>query len=262
MNTLQTIKLKLAVPQGMRLNQSLGSVLQGVIMETIDTQYAAYLHQQNLRPYSQHCVFHAKSQTLDWYISALNTDASHKLLLPLLNMPDTVYLRQKQKALRIEQRTLIRDTTYEKLAEQFFSKSTTKTTESLAITFHFQTSTAFRRKGQYIVYPEIPLLITNLLKRWNTFSEMDFLNSSGIIPLLLEHPFEVIQYNLSMKYFSLEGTKIPAFQGNFSFKTDKNQTVRQILSLLATFAPYAGVGIKTAIGMGAVTTEINRQTNY
>lgn len=91
---------------------------------------------------------------------------------------------------------------------------------------------------------------------------MDFLNSSDIVSLLLEHPFEVTQYNLSMKYFSLEGTKIPAFQGNFSFKTDKNQTVRQILSLLATFAPYAGVGIKTAIGMGAVTTEINRQTNY
>ena len=50
---LKTLEIRFSLPSTVKLNQAIGSIMQGVLMERIDRDYATYLHKQNLRPYSQ-----------------------------------------------------------------------------------------------------------------------------------------------------------------------------------------------------------------
>lgn len=62
----------------------------------------------------------------------------------------------------------------------------------------------------------------------------------------------VIRYDLKSVPFHLEGIKIPAFIGKITIKLTGTQTLANFAHLLLQFGTYSGIGIKTAIGMGAV----------
>lgn len=255
MNLLQTIEITLTIPSQLQLTASMGSVMQGILMETIDTQYAEYLHHQTIQPYSQYCLFDKKTHLLKWRISALKTESSKEILLPLMNLSSPIYIRNKHTYFAIKEKKLLRDTTYEKLALQYLTNTRTRAAKTL--TYTFLTPTAFKRNNQYAIYPELPLLITSLLHRWNAFADVTSLNHDDILPLLLKHPLWTRNYELFMQPFSLERTKIPAFQGTLSFSSGKHEMAGKILCLLSDFAAYSGIGIKTAIGMGAVETQLD-----
>lgn len=260
MNMLQTAKLSFTLPSSVRLTQAIGSIMQGVLMEHIDSDYAAYLHQQSLHPYSQYVQIFPKQHRLIWYVSALNTTASQYIIAPLLNMDDTIYLRKKKTALTITERCLIRDTTYEKLCETYFSSlATSKKSVPALIQYRFLTSTAFKSRGDYLIYPELRAILSSLFKRWNAFSGLELLNDTDLLDILKTYTFPVRSYHLSLRPFSLEGITLPAFQGTLSFSTGRNRTAQSILFLLSEYARFSGVGIKTAMGMGAVQTTIQEQ---
>lgn len=63
----------------------------------------------------------------------------------------------------------------------------------------------------------------------------------------------IIKYHLRTKEFCLEGVRIPAFVGTITLKVGGPQMLVNLVHFLAAYAEYSGVGIKTAIGMGAVT---------
>lgn len=67
-----------------------------------------------------------------------------------------------------------------------------------------------------------------------------------------------MHYGLSAAYssFSVEGRRIRAFRGNIRLGLFKDDITRRMASMLAAFADYAGIGIKTAMGMGAVHLDI------
>ena len=66
----------------------------------------------------------------------------------------------------------------------------------------------------------------------------------------------IVQYNLHTEPFYIENKKIYGFAGKMRNLFHGNDSVKRVLALLFGFAPYAGVGIKTAIGMGAVQSTI------
>lgn len=100
--------------------------------------------------------------------------------------------------------------------------------------------------------------MSSLLNRWNSFSQTDFLNDKAVSANLQRYLY-VADYKLNMRPFSLEGVRVPAFVGTYSVGIVKNDMAQKIISLLAEFARLSGVGIKTAIGMGAVQTQIHRE---
>ena len=52
--------------------------------------------------------------------------------------------------------------------------------------------------------------------------------------------------------FHLEGTSIPAFMGHMEVHINGPQPLVNLIHLLLRYGEYAGVGIKTAMGMGAM----------
>ena len=63
---------------------------------------------------------------------------------------------------------------------------------------------------------------------------------------------EIVNYNLKSVYFPMEGIKIPGFKGKITIKFSGSETMSKYIKMLVRFGEYSGVGIKTAMGMGAI----------
>ena len=68
----------------------------------------------------------------------------------------------------------------------------------------------------------------------------------------LQRFISVIGYNLRSTFFSVEGVTIPSFTGTLLLKISGPQQLVNLVHLLLRFGTYSGVGIKTAMGMGAL----------
>ena len=62
----------------------------------------------------------------------------------------------------------------------------------------------------------------------------------------------IVNYKLNSTYFQMEGIRIPSFRGKIGIKISGTDTIAKYARFLAEFGEYSGVGIKTAMGMGAV----------
>ncbi len=67
------------------------------------------------------------------------------------------------------------------------------------------------------------------------------------------------RYRLTSRDYWLKGQRIPGFMGSVQFSTRLSAPIMELWRLLVAFAPYCGIGVKTALGMGAVTTSFITQ---
>ena len=54
---IMAIDLGITADPSIKIVQSIGSVLHGVLMELVGTEYAGQIHEMGLRPYSQYVFF-------------------------------------------------------------------------------------------------------------------------------------------------------------------------------------------------------------
>lgn len=251
---IQSLKIKFAAPAGVKLTQSVCSLLHGVLMENIDCDYADVLHTQSLRPYSQSVYFDRENNALYWQLNALNAQAKDELLAAAFALPEKVLLRQKSMELQIVGKEYLPATDYEALAEKYFAHPLA----GKYLHMHFLTSCAFKSEGQYVIFPQPQFVLGSLVKRWNAFADSNKLEAQGVAQDLAQEVY-VADYRLRMQAFSVDGARIPAFRGDYTLGMKNNLMSNRIIAMLGEYANYCGVGIKTALGMGAVRTELQEK---
>lgn len=251
---IQSLKIKFAASAGVKLTQSVCSLLHGVLMEHIDCDYADVLHTQSLRPYSQSFYFDRESNALYWQLNALNAQAKDELLAAAFALPEKVLLRQKNMELQIVGKEYLPATDYEALAEKYFAHPLA----GKYLHMHFLTSCAFKSEGQYVIFPQPQFILGSLVKRWNAFADSNKLEAPGVAQDLAQEVY-VADYRLRMQAFSVDGARIPAFRGDYTLGMKNNLMSNRIIAMLGEYANYCGVGIKTALGMGAVRTELQEK---
>lgn len=253
MNDIKTLTIKFSVPQGKTLNQSVGSIMQGVMMEHISSAYATKLHEQGLNPYSQYSHFDRKTSTLTWTINALNSEACTKIIDELKqNLPTVIHLHKKQFNLAVKAKQITNETNYSTLAETYL------TNECLVYKyseFNFDTSTSFKNKGEYMIFPNQFLVLNSLLNRWNNFAQSEAIEEENLALNLAMQTY-VSSYEMKLVPFYLERTKILAFKGKYILGLKTDTSLKNIIYLLTAYAKFAGVGIKTSVGMGATITKL------
>ena len=89
------------------------------------------------------------------------------------------------------------------------------------------------------------------MKKYDVASEDETVESEEVLEQLLESS-RIAQYQLHSCSYSVHGKRIPAFMGQMKIRVSGPQAMVNFLNLLFHFGEYAGVGIKTAMGMGAV----------
>lgn len=219
------------------------SNMQGILMENIDTSYATYLHEQRYNPYSQHLEIGEKKY---WVIKTLKKEAYEQVILPLLDVNfQDVELKKKNIHIKINKKE-VKIKPKKELLDKFYSNDVNR-----IINMELLTPTAFKSCGEYIIMPELRLIYQNLTNKYGFSCEDMEMCDSDVLEELSSNS-KIINYRLNSTFFQMEGVKIPSFRGKMGIKINGTDTMAKYARLLMEFGEYAGVGIKTAMGMGAM----------
>ena len=242
---LYLFEVPLAFPEGVRVVSSMGSVFHGALMEQLPAEVAAHLHAEELRPYHQSILF-TRERGAVWRFGVLD-EGLFCLLWYIFSECAGLELRQKGFSVALGEPRLLQATSEEALADAAFAGD--EVLRSAAC--QFLTPTSFKRDGVYQMFPDTQLILQSLLGRWRRFSEQVRLDEQDLAARLAP-ACRISSYRLQSAPFSLERHTICGFRGQLRLYFAGNEMVRRLLRLLFSFAPFAGVGIKTALGMGAV----------
>ena len=243
---LRLTEIELWPQKDIRLYSSSGSVMHGALMDCVDEVTAAMLHTESLRPYSQYVWFDKARGCSIWRIGTVTDEAYELIVQPIWNCTE-LYLKQKQTQVALKHHVLIEHTTFEDIADTMFAGKEAPTGCDIS----FLTTTSFKHDHRYDIFPEIRRVFYSLILRWNQYADAIVLDQEGLEDILAQS-CRITKYELRSQPFSLEHTSIYGFGGTLRLRFLGNDMTRRLMGLLLSLAPYTGIGVKTAMGMGAV----------
>ncbi len=224
------------------LSYQSGSVFQGALMDSVNQEYGDELHLSVLKPYSQYVI--REGGFFVWQINGLTSDAKENILNKLSAL-QMVELKSKGLVLPVEG-VNSSELPYTELIKQCFSQN-----NSRYIDIQFVTPTAFKSDGQYLFYPTVKHILQSGINRFDALSTHSQLYDDEVLKQLTES-VSISRYNLQSTVYHLESIKIPAFIGTISLKINGPLQLVNLVHLIIEYAQYSGIGIKTAMGMGAI----------
>ena len=94
----------------------------------------------------------------------------------------------------------------------------------------------------------------SLITRWGIcFPDMPLDDAEALEAML--RGLHIVDYRLQTLRHPLKQTRIPSFVGRIVLEARLPAPLMEVFKTLYCFAPYAGLGIKTALGMGGVQVQ-------
>ncbi len=203
--------------------------------------FATAIHQNAITPVS-HYLLCGPAECL-WRVSLLGEPAE-AALGPVLESKREYRLRRDNAAFQVagwQKRTFDR-------AESLLFFEDAGTFE-----LSFVTPTAFKSRGQYLNLPTSRLIVQSLIKKWNgCFLDCPIEDEDGEGMEALAAGLVCRSFRLHDQSYRLKGLTINGFVGDMTLENHLQGFHRQLANALLFFAGQAGVGIKTALGMGGV----------
>ena len=113
---LRQVEFELNLPEGEKLNQSMGSLLQGLLMERTDSSWAEEMHTQQVRPYSQYVTV-AEGKPV-WRIQTITDRAFERLIYPLLSK-NHYHLKQRDYDIGLSHFRIIKQETFSDIETRY-----------------------------------------------------------------------------------------------------------------------------------------------
>lgn len=249
MEQIAKLSLALSPISDVKYNPSqvaaLGPMLQGFLMERVGGDYAATLHAMVFNPYSQYCTMEDNGDIL-WTVSALNSEAVSRIIEPLSSI-EAVALKAAGQSFDVKGKKM-KSMGIDRLLDALKSEGEAKHR------IKFASPTAFKSRGEYVILPNSRLIFQNLLMHYGQVYAGSNEVEEETLAYIADHS-KVTAYNLRSRYFAhsrKEKTKIPAFAGELTLCISGSQPMQGLASMLLRFGEYAGVGIKTSMGMGGM----------
>ena len=215
------------------------------LLTQIDSETADILHQQGEKPIAQYLYRDRETGTNRWVVNLMNEEMAQLCSKPLR---ETQEIPLHTGALHVNRCETFTWTARE-MAETAASADLPRRTA-----IRFITPTAFKSEGRYAIFPQERWLVQALVTKWNfSFPEMPLDDEDAIAAL--ERGLAITNYALRTTRYPLKNVKIPSFWGAVTIESRLPAPLEEIWRLLLQFAPYAGVGIKTTLGMGAICRE-------
>ncbi|MCL2020033.1 MAG: CRISPR system precrRNA processing endoribonuclease RAMP protein Cas6 [Oscillospiraceae bacterium] len=221
-----------------------GDMLQGVLMEHINADYARELHLQGLNPYSQY--LNLDRDGAYWVIQTLTQQAGQEIIEPL-SSPDFTefHLERLNKQVLISEKKQSFMLMKDMVNRFYFDKG------ERVLSICFLTSTSFKSGGEYVFYPNPRLLFGSLMRKYSTICEGITEEDSDTLDSVVENT-KIISYNLRSVYSEIGRIRLPAFRGTVTLKLSGADSLINYINFLLRFGEYSGVGIKCSMGMGAI----------
>ena len=217
----------------------------GVLMRKITDGYAGTLHEQTQTPITQHVVPLDKYRLL-WQINLLTPLAVEKMENHIIELTN-VYLE------RYEARFTVLECKCSAVWQESEFIQQCKEVDAAVnkAVIKIITPLAFKSQTEYVLFPTTELVLKSALAKWNCFNQQFSIDDAAASAALLRGS-KIISYHLKSHYYELKGNKIPAFTGEFIIKARLPIPLLEVFKVLLLYTNYSGLGIKTALGMGAV----------
>ena len=235
------------------MNPRRGSVFHGWLMEQLPGDYAEYLHQSTLKPFSQFLFYDRDKCSWIWQVSTLNQEVS-EIFKPIFAVPRPIGLNHTQQQIKMLAIDYQRQS-YEELLRKHYLE----TDPERHMKIRLLTTTTFKVQQNYLIFPSLFHFYQSLMNRFHAFSENIKMEDEAVLHHLAEHT-QIRDYRLSTQVFSVGKGRIKGFGGSLGLHCNGPETMVQLANLLFDYGNYAGIGIKTALGMGGVSYEKEKTT--
>lgn len=223
-----------------------GYRLYTALLEEAPAAFGDGVHRDAVTPVSQFLV--SQKESLCWTVNLLG-EVSEDALGPILERADGFHLRKDGVYLRAARRQVQRIADVDELLTQSMAHGGT-------YRLCFRTVTAFKSQGQYLNLPTRRLIVQSLIKKWNgCFPDCPIEDTDGEGMEALAAGLRCKRFRLYDRMYYLKGSSIPGFVGEMVLENRLPGFHRQLAGALLLFSAYAGIGIKTTLGMGGVEVE-------
>lgn len=229
---------------GQRANASWGSLFHGVLHEQMPASLAENLHEDSLRPYSQYVLCASAADSLAWHVQTWQDDMA-EAIQEAFRPEMTVNIRYKKANF------LIKNVEHMQASEEAWALPFfTQEIPPSIYTLRFLTPCTHKSEGCYVLFPTPALIVNGLYRRFSQFSSTLVLDDTDAMRAVASN-MEIISYRMHSQSFSLENVRIKGYMGALTVCLHGNNQLKKLGGMLLNFAAYAGVGIKTSLGMGA-----------
>lgn len=243
---LTQYRILLSADHACRPRPEWGYRLYAALLETAPSSFGRNVHQDAVTPVSQY--FTAEDGILRWNITLLGQECQ-ECLGPALWDQHSFYLKNGDVLLRVLDRTAQTVSSVEALLS--WAESCTGRHRLV-----FRTATAFKSRGQYLNLPTSRLIVQSLIKKWNgCFPDCPIEDEDSQGMEALAAGLRCERFQLYDRVFLLKGNPLPGFCGTLILENQLHGFHQLLANALLRFSGYAGIGMKTALGMGGVEYE-------
>lgn len=220
-----------------------GYRLYAALLARAPAPFSIDVHEDGVTPMSQ--FLSRQGEDLVWTVNLLGA-YSHAALSPILEETRELYLEKDKVALRVTDRRREQVPDVETLLDMGAAHSGLHRLQ-------FRTATGFKSHGRYLNLPTARLIVQSLIKKWNgSFPDCVIEDEDGEGLEALADGLRCRDFRLQSRMFYLKGSSIPGFVGELTLENRLSAFHRELANALLLFSGYAGVGIKTTLGMGGV----------
>lgn len=234
-----TLRSEEAIP----FRSDLAYPLYGEIMRSVSQEFGEMAHEQGFTPLSQY-IERIDGNSIRWHVTLFGEWAEQEIA-PFLESVSSIYLDVRNITLRTEGAPEILQTT----PKEILIKASGQTDAFSRREITLISPTTFKSAGEYVLFPSASLVIRSLVASWNAAADEVILDDEDMLRMLTEG-IRIVGYRLSSTTYRIKGQHIPAFTGVLRFQSRLAAPLQTIWNALLLFGEYAGVGIKTALGMG------------
>ena len=218
--------------------------LYAALLEGAPASFGTASHRDGTTPVSQYLS--QEGERLVWRVTLLGRE-SEAALAPVLEGRGEYRLNKDGVTLRVARRSCGRIADVEEL---FVRSAGCGGLHRLTV----RTPAAFKSRGHYQILPTPRLILQSLIKQWNgCFSGCPIEDEDGAGMETMAAGLLCRSYQLRDQGYFLKGNRVPGFVGSLTLDSSHLAGFHRTLSdALLYFSGYAGIGIKTALGMGGV----------
>lgn len=219
--------------------------LYAALLEQLPETVAASQHIGDRTPISQFLRCDPDG-TMRWHVSLLGT-AAEDVIAPVLETNKVYHLRKLNTVLQVTGRRKVTISSVEDLLTEPHKQKRK---------LRFCTPTAFKSRGEYELLPTPERMLQNLMRQWNVCvpeCSIEDEDNEGIF--MLTRDLRCCGLELKDRTYRLKGHPIPGIMGTLTLDNRYQGFLAQLVNGLLTFATFAGVGIKTTLGMGGIIEE-------
>lgn len=215
--------------------------LYSALLSRLPADLAALLHDSLAHPISQYIWGN------NWILNILSTEACEKAE-PYLDGLESLFCtpRSRRIPLILQDKLVIHDVTQLLYTEM-----------PSCVRLSFLTPTAFKHKGSVQLLPTQRLLLQSLLRRWNDcFSDTCHIENADAGLDALAEGLIYRGICIDTTKYAMKGQLVPGITGEIHLSNNLEGEECMLLSALLNFAVFAGVGIKTRLGMGGTVLSL------